>query len=94
MAALADRIMDAVANDRYVLSVHAVERLRERRVPEWQVAAGLAQGRLLSERPNDRPHPSIEVGQILADATPVKVVWAWLTQSRLARLVTVHFYDK
>lgn len=94
MGALFDRIRVAVAENRYVLSAHAIEQLRERRIPEWQVASGLAQGRLIVERPDDKPNPTVEVDQLLADGTPVKAVWAWLVVSRLARLVTVHFYDR
>ncbi len=33
-----DRVKSAVGAGEYVLSVHAVERLRERRIMEWQVA--------------------------------------------------------
>ena len=93
MAELFDTIRVAVSEGRYVLSVHAVERLRARKIEEWQAAAGLADGRLLSERPSDKPNPSVEVGQTLPDGTPVKAVWCWLPVSRLARLVTIHFYD-
>jgi hypothetical protein len=93
MGSLFDSIRLAVAEERYVLSIHAVEKLRERRIEEWQAASGLADGRLLSERPGDTPNPSVEVEQTLPDGTPVKAVWAWLTLSRLARLVTIHFYD-
>ncbi len=94
MGVLFDQIRKAVADERYVISVHASEMLQERRVSEWQVASGLAEGRLLAERPNDKPNPSVEVDQLLADGTPIKAVWAWLPISLLARLVTVHFYDR
>lgn len=77
-----------------MLSVHAVERLRERRILEWQVAAGLAEGTLVAERPNTLPNPTVEVDQRLPDGTPILAVWAWLPTSRVARLVTVHFYDR
>jgi hypothetical protein len=94
MAALLDQIREAVANGRYVLSVHATERIRERRIPEWHAAAGLQEGRLISERPRDIPNPSVEVEQQLPDGTAVLAVWAWLSRSGLARLVTVHFFDR
>lgn len=93
MGALFDNIRVAVAEDRYVLSDHAVDSLSDRRLEEWQVAVGLANGRLLNERPRDKPNPSVEVDQALADGAAVKVIWAWLPVSRVAMLVTVHFYD-
>lgn len=93
MGLLYERIKEAVAAGNYVISDHATDRLAERRIPEWQVASGLASARLGTERPGDKPNPSIEVEELLADGTPVLVVWAWLPISRLARLVTVHFFD-
>lgn len=60
----------------------------------WQVIAGAAEGRLLMERPWTEPNPSIELDQILADGTSVKVVWSWLAEASVAKLVTVHFYDR
>lgn len=94
MGRLLDNIRFAVSQERYALSVHATEKLRERRIPEWQVASGLASARLIMERPGSLPNPSVEVLVSLADGTPVKAVWSWLPESRLARLVTVHFLDR
>jgi hypothetical protein len=94
MGTLFTRIKAAVADGRYVVSVHAAEQLRERGIPEWQTVLGLETGRLLSERPDDTPNPSIEVQQWLPDGTPIMAIWAWLSQSRLARLVTVHYFNR
>lgn len=94
MGRLFDEIKQAIANDRYVIGQHAAERLDERGIAEWQVVAAFASGRLLSERTNTRPNPSIEVEELLADGTEVKVVWSWLSLSRVAKLVTVHFFDE
>ncbi len=74
MAELFDRIRAAVAADRYVLGLHAADRLQERRISEWQVVAGVAEGRLLCERPDDRPNPAVEVEQVLPDGTAIKTV--------------------
>jgi len=93
MPALFDRIKACVTAERYLVSEHAIERLDERQILEWQVIDGVASARLLSERPNDRPHPSIEVLQILADGTEVKVVWSWIKSIDAAKLVTVHLMD-
>jgi hypothetical protein len=82
-----------IADGRYVVGQHAVERLDERGVLEWQVVDGVEDGDLLSERPNDRPNPSVEVRQLLADGTPVKVVWSHLRSADVAKLVTVHFFN-
>jgi hypothetical protein len=94
MGLLWDRIRAAVRESRYVFSNHADDQLRERSIAAWQVASGAEHGRLLSERPHDRPHPSAEVEQTLADGTPVKVVWAYVRPLDLAKLVTVHFFDR
>lgn len=94
MAALFGTIRDAVAEGRYVLSVHALEKLRDRRIEQWHAAGGLAEGRLIQERPQTKPNPSVEVDQALPDGTRVKAVWAWLGTSGLARLVTIHFCDR
>ncbi len=94
MGALFEAIKRAVREDRYVFSNHADEQLRERRIVASQVVAGLKQGRLLAERPSDRPNPSVEVDQCLADGTPIKAVWAYVQALDLAKLVTVHFYDR
>lgn len=89
-----EKIHRAVSENRYVLSTHATERLRERRIPEWQAAAGVAEAQLVEERPNDLPNPSVEMRQVLPDGTPVLAVWAWLRLSNAARLVTIHFFDR
>jgi len=94
MSQLFGRIRRLVADDRYVVSEHAVERLDERGILEWQVVVGLEQGELIVERPGDSPNPAVEVRQSLADGTEVKAVWAYLARSGVAKLVTVHFFDE
>jgi hypothetical protein len=94
MGKLFDQIRAAVAGDRYVVGNHADERLRERGIVAWQVIDGFHMGRLLSERADDLPNPSVEVDQFLADGTPVKVVWSLIVAADTAKLVTVHFYDR
>lgn len=94
MAELFDRIRAAVAAGRYVVGLHAADRLQERRTSEWQVVASSSDGRLLRERPHDRPNPAVEVEQVLPDGTAVKAVWSWLGPDEVAKLVTVHFFDE
>jgi hypothetical protein len=36
----------------------------------------------------------VEVRESLPDGTGVKAVWAYLRQSGVAKLVTVHFFDR
>lgn len=93
MGALFDTIRELVAAGQYVVGQHAAERLDERGILEWQVVDGIESGRLLSERPNDLPNPSVEVRQELADGTDVKAVWSYLAGADVAKLVTVHFFD-
>ncbi len=86
-------IQQLVAAERYVVGQHAVERLEERGILEWQVVAALPEGRLIAERPDTEPNPSVEVSESLPDGTEIMAVWSYLPQSDVAKLVTVHFFD-
>jgi hypothetical protein len=94
MAELFDRIKAAVSEGRFVVSDHADNMLLERAITSWQVETGIAEGHLLVERPNDKPFPAIEVEQVLPDGTPVKAIWSWNRLDSMAKLVTVHFFDR
>jgi hypothetical protein len=94
MADLFHEICMAIDAERYVVGIHADERLRERRITAWQIIAGVREGTVIKSRLNDRPNPCIEIRQSLADGTPVKTVWAWLAADQTAKLVTVHFFDR
>ena len=91
MGEILDEIRVAVREDRWLVSWHADERCEERRVTIWQVVAALEHARLVEERPRTKPNPSVLVREVLADGKEVDVVWAWLSQSRRAKLVTVYF---
>ncbi|HEV3116586.1 MAG TPA: DUF4258 domain-containing protein [Gemmataceae bacterium] len=94
MGKLFQRIQELVAAGKYVVGEHAVERLEERGLLEWQVVAALGSGKLLLERPRDKPNPAVEVREILPDGTECKAVWSHLRHSDAAKLVTVHFFDE
>ena len=94
MGQLFDKIRKLVEEERYVVGEHASERLEERGIMEWQVAAGLDDGELIAERPKATPNPAIEVRESLPDGTEFKAVWSHLRQSGVAKLVTVHFFDR
>jgi len=83
-----------VASERYVVSQHAAERLEERGVLEWQVVEGISHGALLAEFPDARPNPLIEVEQLLADGAKIKAMWSHIVFADIAKLVTVHFFDR
>lgn len=91
MGQLFDKIRTLVEDENYVVGEHAVERLDERGILEWQVVAGLAAGELIIEQPRDKPNPLVEVRETLPDGTEVKAVWSHLARSDVAKLVTVHF---
>lgn len=93
MESLFDKIRRLVAAERYLVGLHAAERLEERRLIEWQIVAGLEGGVLHVERPNASPYPIVEVREWLPDGTEVKAVWSHLPRSDYAKLVTVHFFD-
>ena len=83
-----------VADEKYVVGQHASERLEERGIMEWQVVAGLEDGALIGERPDATPNPAVEVRETLPDGTDFKAVWSHLRDSGVAKLVTVHFFDR
>ena len=94
MGKLFDTIRRLVAEEKYVVGEHAVQRLEERNILEWQVVSGLEDGTLLLERPKDEPNPIVEVQERLPDGTEFKAVWSCLSRSGVAKLVTVHFFDE
>ena len=61
---------------------------------EWQVVAGLDDGELIFERPDATPNPAVEVRETLPDGTDFKAIWSHLRDSGVAKLVTVHFFDR
>jgi len=61
---------------------------------EWQVVAGLQDGKLIVERPDASPNPAVEVGESLPDGAELKAVWSYLRQSGVAKLITAHFFDE
>ncbi len=94
MGQLFDTVRRLVAEEKYVVGQHAAERLEERGIMEWQVVAELDSAELLVEKPEAEPNPAIEVRELLPDGTEFKAVWSWLRQSGVAKLVTVHFFDR
>jgi hypothetical protein len=91
---LFESIKQLVAEEKYVIGQHASERLEERGIMEWQAVAGMDDGELILERPDATPNPAIEVLETLPDGTEFKAVWSFLAGSGVAKLVTVHFFDK
>ena len=94
MGQLFDTIRQLVAGDKYIVGLHASERLLERGIMEWQVVAGLRDGELIVEVLDADPHATLEVRECLPDGTEFKTVWSHLEQSGVAKLVTAHFFDK
>jgi hypothetical protein len=94
MGQLFELIRSLVLDGRYIVGDHAVERLEERGILEWQVVDGIERGTILAERINDMPNPSVEVRQMLADGTAVRAVWSHLVNADIAKLVTVYYLDK
>ncbi len=94
MGLLFDTIRQLVFDEKYVVGQHASERLEERGIMEWQVIAGLEDGDLIVERLDATPNPTIEVRESLPDGTEFKAVWSHLRHSGVAKLVTVHFFDR
>lgn len=94
MSKLFETIKKLVAEEKYVVGQHASERLEERGTMEWQAVAALDDGELIVEKPNAQPDPAVEVKETLPDGTDFKAIWSHLRQSGVAKLVTVHFFDR
>jgi hypothetical protein len=94
MGQLFNTIRKLASENRYLIGLHALERLDERQIMEWQVVAGLQNGILILERPEAIPNPIVEVQEMLPDGTEIKAVWSCLPQSNVAKLVTVHYFDR
>ena len=94
MAQLFATIRELVAEEKYVIGKHTSERLDERGIMEWQAVAGLDDSILLVERPDAEPNPTVEVRESLPDGVEFKAVWSYLPRSGVAKLVTVHFFDR
>ena len=88
------RIRRLVTDEKYVVGQHASERLEQRGIMEWQAVAALEDGILLAARPDAEPHPVVEVRAMLPDGTVFKAVWSYLPRAGVAKLVTVHFFDR
>lgn len=61
---------------------------------DWQAVVGLDESELIAERPDAVPNPAVEVRESLPDGTEFMAVWSHLRQSGVAKLVTVHFFDR
>lgn len=94
MATLFEKIKQLVEEERYLVGYHASERLEGRDIMEWQAVAGLKDGQLISERPDAVPNPAVEVRESLPDGSEIKAVWSYLPESGVAKLVTVHYFDR
>lgn len=94
MGQLFDTIRQLATEEKYVVGEHASERLEERGIMEWQAVAGLKDGEVIAERLDALPNPAVELRESLPDGTEFKAVWSHLRQSGVAKLVTVHFFDR
>ena len=90
---LFDSIRELVGSDRYVVGQHAVERLEERDLLEWQVVAGVEDARVIVQQPGATPNPTVELRQLLPDGSEITAVWSLLRPSNVAKLVTVYFVE-
>ena len=94
MGQMFDLVRGLIDQGKYVVGKHAAERLEERGILEWQAVASVTDGILIVERPDAKPNPTVEVREALPDGTEFKAVWSLLPRSGVAKLVTVHFFDR
>lgn len=93
MRRLEDRIRAAASRGKVVFSIHADNRLQERRITRWQVVDGVSDGEVIQAHPGAMPNPKILVRERLADDTMVLAVWSYLESLKCAKLVTVYFEE-
>ncbi len=55
---------------------------------------GVEDGELIAKHSDATPNPVAEVRESLPDGAEFKAVWSHLRQSGVAKLVTVHFFDR
>lgn len=91
---LLQHIRRLVRDERYVVGDHAQEMLDERKVTDWQAAVALEDGAFIAEHLDADPNPMVEVRDLLPDGTDFKAVWSLLPSNDLAKLVTVHYFDR
>jgi hypothetical protein len=91
MGWLFETVRRAIADNRFIVTVHASNQLETRRISEWQVVMGTLESKLIRERPDDEPWPSVEVSITLAAGTSAIAIWSWMERDNAARLVTVFF---
>jgi hypothetical protein len=91
MGRIHHKILEAVRDERIVVSWHADEQCEERGISPWQLVIHTGLASLVRERPRSKPNPSIILHQELADGSTVETVWAWLSETQRAKLVTVYF---
>jgi len=94
MPELFNTIRRLVDEQKYLIGVHARDMLNDRGIVFWQAVAGLEDGELISERPDDEPNPSVEVREYLPDGTEFMAVRSRIEYLDVAKLVTVHFFDR
>ncbi len=87
------RIRAAIRRDKVVFSVHADNRLQQRRIVRWQVVEGFEAGELLQAYISNKPNPKILLRQTLADGSQAVAVWAFVESIACAKLVTVYFEE-
>ena len=91
MVNLEQNIRQAIASDEWAATSHADERLAERKVEAWQVAAASLTGVTMLVDPNALPNPKILIKGMLPDGTEVVIAWAWIESTRQAAVITVNF---
>ena len=94
MTHLAKTILRLIESGRISVGVHMQRMLDDRKLEAWHLEQATADGRLIAERPSAKPNPAIELTSTLPDCTPCKIVWSLVDPPGLAKLVTLHFYDR
>jgi hypothetical protein len=93
MARLWQRIQRAIEDERYYVSVHADNQLVERGIEPWHLVSEARTAKLVYERADTKPNPTVVVRQLLPSGEELELVWAWSAESKQALLVTTYVAD-
>jgi hypothetical protein len=91
MERLYERIRRAVREERVVFTVHADERLWERKVERWHLLESFESGAIIQAHRGRRTEAKVLVQQVLPSGEEVIAVWTYVRSIECAKLITVYF---
>ena len=88
-----DLIRQAVANNRYKLTLHARERKNGRGVEEREIMEAVQRGEVIERYAQAQPYPKCLFMYPVRPGHPLYVSCAYNEARQEARIVTIHWFD-